>query len=315
MIIPAPSHFEKTKTSFVTWTAVVLNILIFTLLFEIKNENKKYEMVESHRLVQTGQIYLNYLKKNNQLNYFKLPFWLTQVDRTQISHMEYVGTYAIRDSVFLHQIEKMPIEGDQVEFIKWQKKMVQFIHDFEADRIFVFGLHQNSKSFLNWITYQFSHNQVFHLLSNLFFLILVGSMVENLFGSFYFILLYLFGGICGGFLFLNLGTHGAIPMIGASASISSLLAFLATMLADRKISFFYFISPFPQHYGIIYLPGWVIFPMILISDLANFFSLPDGLGAHVAHTAHLGGAAFGILFALILRSLDNILTKTQILKS
>ena len=122
MIIPAPSHFEKTKTSFVTWTAVVLNILIFTLLFEIKNENKKYEMVESHRLVQTGQIYLNYLKKNNQLNYFKLPFWLTQVDRTQISHMEYVGTYAIRDSVFLHQIEKMPIEGDQVEFIKWQKK-------------------------------------------------------------------------------------------------------------------------------------------------------------------------------------------------
>lgn len=315
MIIPSFDRTQNIKSHFAMWTAVVLNILIFIIIFGQKNELRKYQVLEMNGLQLTGKIYFNYLKNQHQQQYFDLPQWFLKIDPQNSDHLEYIGTYAIRDLHFINQIDQLPTQGDAVEFKKWQFEMHNFMNEFKSENIFTYGLHQQSHSILNWITYQFSHNQVFHLMSNLFFLVFIGAAVENLTGSLMFILIYLFGGFFGGFFFLNMGTHGAIPMIGASASISALLAFYGVWTFQKRIPFFYFFSPLPQHYGQIFLPGWLIFPMILLSDFTSYLSMPDGLGAQVAHTAHIGGAVFGIIFAILLRFLDNILTKTQLLKS
>lgn len=315
MILPSPGSVKNAKNCYALWTAVILNLLIYMMIFGHQQELKKYQIFDGDGVQVTGQIYLNYLKLHQAQAYFHLPEWLVQIDPRNKDHLEIVGSYAIRDAQFMNQIENMKTQGDIVEFNLWKSKMLSFIEDFKSEDVFTYGLHQNSSGLLNWITYQFSHNQFFHLISNVVFLIFVGCAVEKLVGSLMLIIIYLMGGVVGGFFFLNLGTHGAIPMIGASASISALLAFYGVWTFQKKVPFFYFFSPLPQHYGQLYLPGWVIFPVLLLSDLTHFLTLPDGLGAQVAHTAHLGGAFCGITFAFILRFLDNILTKTQLLKS
>jgi membrane associated rhomboid family serine protease len=113
--------------------------------------------------------------------------------------------------------------------------------------------------------------------------------------------LYVLGGVAGGAAFLSYNGPGVIPMVGASASISALLAFYFIVETRRRVRFVYFISPFPGHNGFIYLPTLLIFPLFLLVDFTNLLSSPDGLGGGVAYSAHAGGTLFGILSGIFAR--------------
>ena len=99
----------------------------------------------------------------------------------------------------------------------------------------------------------------------------------------------------GGYFFMNMESSGLIPMVGASASVTALMGFVAAGSLKKNIEFFYFLSPFPGFYGRIFLsPLWII-PLFLISDITEMLSDPPGWGSGVAHSAHLGGAFAGLI--------------------
>lgn len=125
--------------------------------------------------------------------------------------------------------------------------------------------------------------------------------MEVLVGSWALLFIYLLGGLAGGWGFLFLDPQGTVPMVGASASISALLAFYCFAELRTRVRFVYFVSPIPGHWGPIYLPTLLIIPLFLVSDLANLWSTPEGLGSGVAYAAHLGGAVAGAFIALFYR--------------
>ncbi|MGE5086934.1 MAG: rhomboid family intramembrane serine protease [Bacillota bacterium] len=301
MIIPCPENLSpKDFVKYpLTMTLVVLNIFIFFLIFSgpaSKMESSK--ILETDGMITTGRLYYQYLQKLSPTALAEKPDWAHRLQSSNIEQMTLLGAYALRDATFLEKAEKLPFHGDQVQIASWRTEVESFRNEYKQQLLFRFGLSSLEKGPLSWITYQFSHSTVVHLLSNILFLIVVGAAVEALAGSGILLVVYILGGVAGGLGFLISQTHGTVPMVGASASISALLAFYCVAQVKPRIRYFYFISPIAGYFGFIFLPTLLFFPLFLVVDVANLMATPEGLGSGIAYAAHLGGTVFGLLFGL-----------------
>lgn len=148
-------------------------------------------------------------------------------------------------------------------------------------------------------TYMFVHGSVGHFLLNMLMLWFAGRGVQQYFGNLHFMLIYFGAGIAGAAaeMAVNGFVHGdtVTPLIGASASVFGLLAALATMIPEQRITaFIYFIIP-------VHLRLWTLVKGLCVIQLvlgllgAVFDFLPEGL--RIAYFAHLGGALAGWLYA------------------
>lgn len=138
-------------------------------------------------------------------------------------------------------------------------------------------------------TYSFLHLGLMHLLFNALILWSIGSELEQLWGAKFFSIYY-FSCVLGaaltyGFIsFLGLGgTTISQPVVGASGGIYGLLAAYGILFGDRVL-YFFMIFPMQARYFVLILGG--------IELVSSVFYTNQG----IAHTAHLGGMLWGILF-------------------
>jgi membrane associated rhomboid family serine protease len=306
MILPSPSSFKEPFKYPLTWTLALLNIFIFLIIFSGASSTLITSSLlwKPEGMLLTGRLYFQYLQTLNSTDLYQRPEWLLKMKSDDTDQMEILGSYALRDAHFLGKAESLQFIGDEIQINEWRREIHEYLKSYRDQLLYRFGLSGMSTWPLSWITYQFSHSSWMHLLSNLVFLIVMGPAVESLVGSFTLLLIYLIGGFAGGACFLLLNSHGAVPMVGASASISALLGFYC--LAERRVRvrFLYFVSPIQGQYGSIFLPTLLIIPLFLVVDLASVWSSPEGLGGGVAHIAHLGGTFLGLSLGFIVRKLN-----------
>lgn len=127
------------------------------------------------------------------------------------------------------------------------------------------------------ITSMFLHNGLHHILSNILYLYHFGSSCEKVFGSFHYICLYLFSGICGGLLSLQFPDQAI--SVGASGAVYGLLG--CTLLLAKK-------------YGIRYTS-------IDYSSMVLLCCISIGLGffeENINNLGHIGGFLGGILYTI-----------------
>lgn len=129
-------------------------------------------------------------------------------------------------------------------------------------------------------TYQFLHGNALHLGLNMFVLWMFGSELEPRWGSRFFLRYYFVCALGGGILFtlVRLGTW--IPSVGASGAIYGILMAYAMWFPNRQV-YLYFVLPIRVRYLVLFL--------ILLETTQAIQSTGTG----IAHTAHLGGMAFG----------------------
>lgn len=299
MILPAPENPTPISKFPLTWTLVALNIFLFVLIFSGAREDySKQKLFQQDYLEITGRLYHQYLQVNEKV-LLKKPLWIQSLKFESKDQMEVLGAYALRDKDFLDHAEVGQYRGDQIQIDEWRYGFKQFREYYYEQTIFRFGLHSFTEKPLAWITYQFSHSGWMHLLSNLVFLIVIGLAVEGAAGSLWVVVVYLLGGFAGGFLFLTLNSHGSVPMVGASASVSALLAFYSIVETRKRVRYLFFISPIPGQHGSIYLPTLLIFPLFLLVDFASLLATPEGFGSGVAYSAHIGGTICGLILGAI----------------
>jgi membrane associated rhomboid family serine protease len=155
------------------------------------------------------------------------------------------------------------------------------------------GLMPLSYGFYPWqlITYQFIHVDFMHILYNMVFgLWMFGMEVEHVWGAKRFLTFYLVCGVVAGMAQLVLAPifePSTIlgPTLGASGAVYGVLVAFAMMFPDRYI-FIYFLLPIKAKY--------------LIFGLIVFGVLSVGGQGTIANLAHLGGAAAGYAYILIL---------------
>lgn len=148
-----------------------------------------------------------------------------------------------------------------------------------------------NKEYVRLISAGFLHGDLMHLLFNMLTLYFFGPIVIQAFGEVGFLIVY-FGSILLGNLFsLYLyQSQSWYSAIGASGGVSGILFASIAMIPDLGI-YFFFIP--------IAIPGY-IFGLAYFS-YSVYMMLNPRQGDNIGHAAHLGGAFFGLIYAVALQ--------------
>ena len=167
-----------------------------------------------------------------------------------------------------------------------QSVLERFTH-FPTYSYFALSLRGLQHGFIwQFLTYQFMHGGLLHLVVNLWTIYVIGNEVELALGRRSFLTLYLGSGIVGGILqtLAGIAFQGefAAPVVGASAAGFGLAAAFALLFPDRLLLLF-FVIPVRAKY------------LLVILGLLTVYGLMFP-GGNIAHAAHLGGMLFGIFY-------------------
>jgi membrane associated rhomboid family serine protease len=142
------------------------------------------------------------------------------------------------------------------------------------------------------MTYMFLHADIFHLLGNMIFLFVFGDDIEEAMGALRFIVFYLLCGIAGALAFTLSDPQSSVPLVGASAAISGIIAayLMLRPCAKIRVLLSYFVVKLSAFWVI---GGWAILQLFQLASQTD-----DG----VAYWGHIGGLIAGAaLFPLLRR--------------
>ncbi|MBX3425962.1 MAG: rhomboid family intramembrane serine protease [Pirellulales bacterium] len=193
----------------------------------------------------------------------------------------------------------------------------------------IFGTERFTETFALWndwyrepwrayqlLTYGFLHapHDIAHILINMLVLVMFGRELESRYGRAEFLRFYLTALVVAGLVWTGweIATgHAAAPRVnpgspngivfGASGAVTALVALFAANYPRRTVLLNFFIP----------VPMWLAGLLMVLSDLAG---ASGRFGpSNVAYSAHLGGAAFGLLYFytqwLPLRSLEGLTSR------
>jgi len=140
------------------------------------------------------------------------------------------------------------------------------------------------------VTHMFLHGGFFHILFNMWALWLFGSVLEKVWGPKKFLIFYLVCGLAAGLAETFLVSGG--PAIGASGAIMGLLGAFAYTFPNTQ----FYMIPFPFPIKAKYMAA-----IFAAFDLFGGFAGSD----NVAHFAHLGGLAMGLILVIIWNKTDK----------
>jgi len=134
------------------------------------------------------------------------------------------------------------------------------------------------------VTYQFLHGGWLHLIVNMAMLAAFGSALERIAGHNRMLLIYALSGVAGAFTHFAFFPDAAVPVVGASGSISGLFGAMLWLMAR------------PDRYGRRSMRFWpAALIWIGISVAIGFVGMPGITGgAAIAWAAHLGGFVVGV---------------------
>lgn len=173
-------------------------------------------------------------------------------------------------------------------------KTLAFLLGYNSDFVlewFVFPADPAEFLYRPWsiITYAFLHSGIWHILSNMLILYYAGVYFLNYFSPKKLLTFYFAGAVFGAIVFMfsyNLfpvfAGAGKSYLLGASAAVMSVLVGIATHIPHMRIRLILIGS----------IKFWWIAAFLVVLDIIQIpISNPGG------HLAHLGGAAFGFIYA------------------
>jgi membrane associated rhomboid family serine protease len=147
---------------------------------------------------------------------------------------------------------------------------------------------------LTLFTSMFLHGGPMHLIGNMLYLWIVGDNVEEVLGTVRYLLVYLACGLAGSLAQIAAAPNSVIPTLGASGAIAGIMGAYVVWFPHNQIRVLIFriITVLP---AVVVIGGWIALQIFLGSQ--SFGKMGESGG--VAYLAHVGGAAVGILVALL----------------
>lgn len=152
--------------------------------------------------------------------------------------------------------------------------------------------------YLTLISSMFLHGSWMHLGVNLLYLMIFADQIEDIFGSFMFIIFYLVCGVAAGLTQVVAQPESYVPCVGASGAIAGVLGSYLVRFPTNPVHVLFF-------RGYIILPAFIVLGAWFVMQVWSHGSI--GLlsevgkngGQNVAYLAHIGGFACGSLLTLI----------------
>jgi len=206
--------------------------------------------------------------------------------------------------------DRGPIDGWDAQFLSMQlapdradSLMAHLCRDLDKSRqgsiLWNYAFHPFHPFLKTYITASFLHGGWLHIISNMWFLWLVGVALEDTWGRVVYPIFYLICGALGFAMHALVFPGSLVPVVGASAAIAGLMGgFLARFPKSKiRIAWILFIKPIKFS-----VPAYLILPAWLLVEFfwGMIFAATNSEGG-VAHWVHVGGFAFGALGALLLK--------------
>jgi rhomboid family protein len=144
------------------------------------------------------------------------------------------------------------------------------------------------------LTAMFLHGSPLHLAGNMLYLWIFGDNVEEVLGTVRYVIVYLACGLMGTVLQVAANPDSLIPTLGASGAIAGVMGAYVVWFPHNQVRVlvFRFITHLPAY---IVIGGWIL---IQIWEGVGSVGRLGEVGG-VAYLAHVGGAATGIIVALL----------------
>ncbi len=146
------------------------------------------------------------------------------------------------------------------------------------------------------LTSIFMHGGLAHLGGNMLYLWIFGDNVEEVLGHLRYLLVYLACGLSASLAHIALAPDSLIPSLGASGAIAGVMGMYLIWFPKNQVRVLVLrtITWMP---ALLVIGLWIVMQLVLgMGELSN-----AGKQGGVAYAAHVGGAAAGILFALVYR--------------
>lgn len=149
---------------------------------------------------------------------------------------------------------------------------------------------------LEWVTVftsMFLHGGWWHILSNMWVLLIFGDNVEERMGGVRYLVFYLLSGVAAGLLQSFALPSSAEPMIGASGAIAGVLGAYLVLFPHARVAS---LVPILFIFTVIQVPAALFLLIWFVSQLfSGWLTISGAGGSGVAWWAHIGGFVFGVL--------------------
>jgi membrane associated rhomboid family serine protease len=148
---------------------------------------------------------------------------------------------------------------------------------------------------ISYLTCNFLHVGWLHLIGNMWFLWLAGFILEDNWGRAIYAIFYLLAGAVAAQIHGWFHPDSLVPMLGASGAVAALMGAFLVRFPKLKIEMFYWIFIVRGRFK---APALWLLPLWGLMEL--FYGSMSRQAGGVAHWAHVGGFAFGMIGALLL---------------
>jgi membrane associated rhomboid family serine protease len=149
---------------------------------------------------------------------------------------------------------------------------------------------------VSYLTANFLHGGILHLVGNMWFLWLAGFVLEDLWGRWLYSVFYLIAGAAALQIYAWTNAGSVTPTLGASGAVAALMGAFLVRLPKMKIEmawlFWFRIYRFKA-------PAYWLLPLWLLGEI--FSGALFGSMDSVAHWAHVGGFLFGAAAAVAIQ--------------
>ena len=145
----------------------------------------------------------------------------------------------------------------------------------------------------------FLHGGWFHIINNMWVLLIFGDNVEAGMGKIRYLLFYLLSGVAAGLLQTYVLPTSLVPMIGASGAVAGVLGAYLILFPRSRIAS---LVPILFIFTIVEIPAMLFLIFWFASQLYSGLGAIQGGGeSGIAWWAHIGGFAFGVLMVFFFR--------------
>jgi membrane associated rhomboid family serine protease len=145
----------------------------------------------------------------------------------------------------------------------------------------------------------FLHGGWFHIINNMWVLLIFGDNVEAGMGKIRYLIFYLLSGVAAGLLQTYILPTSGVPMIGASGAVAGVLGAYLILFPHSRIAS---LVPILFIFTIVEIPAMLFLIFWFFSQLYSGLGAIQGGGeSGIAWWAHIGGFAFGVLMVFFFR--------------
>lgn len=151
----------------------------------------------------------------------------------------------------------------------------------------------SAQSWIKILSSMFLHGGWFHIISNMWILIIFGDNIEDRMGGIRYLIFYLLSGTAAALMQVFLYPASNIPMVGASGAIAGVLGAYLILCPRARVAS---LVPIFFIFTVIELPALIFLGFWFISQLFQGWLALGGADMDgVAWWAHIGGFAFGLV--------------------